>query len=66
MLAKEHGGQKLRDWARYIWDIVKSNGQKFTKEGKVLETDQENIDELEARAKKFAEALKTFEALEMV
>ncbi|MBR3665332.1 MAG: hypothetical protein IKN64_11900 [Desulfovibrio sp.] len=49
-----------------MWDILKGNGQMITKEGKLLETDEDNMNELEARAKKFFEKLKIFEALEMV
>lgn len=39
--------------ALFVWQILKSQSQKIIKEGKMLESDQENIAELESQASDF-------------
>ncbi len=65
LLAHASGESGAENLARYVWEILKGNGQLITKEGKVLKSDKDNIQELTARAKKFAERLKVLEMLEM-
>ena len=48
------GGQPT-DWARYVWDVISAQGQRLIKEGKTLETAEDNIAELTAQAQTFAE-----------
>ena len=55
LLARAQGGKSSDDWARTVWDILAAQGQRVTKDGKVLETAEENIAELASQAKEFAE-----------
>jgi SAM-dependent methyltransferase len=47
--------EKAPDHARFVWDLLKIQGQKLLKDGKVLETEEENLAELHERAQVFAE-----------
>jgi hypothetical protein len=38
-----------------VWGILQAQGQKLVKEGKTLETDEENLTELNDQARVFAE-----------
>jgi SAM-dependent methyltransferase len=48
------GGQPA-DWARNAWEIISAQGQRLIKEGKTLESAEDNIAELTAQAQTFAE-----------
>lgn len=54
MLAIKEGKQRPEDWASDAWSILAPQGQRLLREGKMLETDDENIAELILRAEKFA------------
>lgn len=55
-LAAQSGGQKTpEDWARAAWSILAAQAQKILKDGKALETPDENLAELTGQAKAFAE-----------
>ncbi|MGV1957251.1 class I SAM-dependent methyltransferase [Agrobacterium sp. 22-214-1] len=41
-------------WAQYAWSVLAPQGQKLLKEGRALETEEENLAELVARANAFA------------
>ncbi|MDP1670667.1 MAG: methyltransferase, partial [Alphaproteobacteria bacterium] len=43
------------EWAATTWQILASQGQRLLKDGKTLETPQENLDELTAQANNFAQ-----------
>lgn len=43
------------EFAKQVWQVVSSQGQKLIKEGKTLETLEENIAELTSQAKIFIE-----------
>ena len=49
------GREKAPDHARFVWDVLKIQGQKIVKDGKVLDTEEENLAGLAERAKLFAE-----------
>jgi SAM-dependent methyltransferase len=49
------GGGKPADWAAYVWNIISRQGQRLIKEGKTLETAEDNIAELTDQAQTFAE-----------
>lgn len=49
------GLQKHEDWAKYAWDIIKSQGHKLLKDGKQIESESENLQRLVNQAKKFAD-----------
>jgi SAM-dependent methyltransferase len=55
MLARAQGKQQPGEWAAFAWQTVSSQGQKLVKEGKTLETPEENLAELSAQATEFSE-----------
>jgi SAM-dependent methyltransferase len=54
LLAISQGKKKPEEWAQFVWQILSGQGQKIVKDGKTLELEQENLDELTEQAKKFA------------
>ena len=55
-LLSMHQGKKQPDhWAKDTWSILADQGQRLIKEGKTLESAQENLAELTAQAKEFSE-----------
>lgn len=42
-------------WAQVVWTILQAQGQKLLKEGKTLETAEENMAELTRQAEEFAQ-----------
>ncbi len=55
LLAQRQGLKQPNEWARFAWQILAQQGQKLLKEGTALESDQENLAELEAMACTFAD-----------
>jgi SAM-dependent methyltransferase len=55
LLAIRTGLQTPAEWASFVWAILSSQGQALVKDGKVLESDTENLAELTAQATAFAE-----------
>jgi hypothetical protein len=55
LLAISEGKERPKDWANSAWQILQSQAQKIVKEGKTLETPEENLTELTAQATAFAE-----------
>jgi hypothetical protein len=59
LLARSEGGPagsgQPADWARNAWEIISAQGQRLIKEGKTLESAEDNIAELTAQAQTFAE-----------
>jgi len=55
LLALSNGKKQPADWVRFVWQILQAQGQKLVKEGKTLETPEENLAELTAQAITFAE-----------
>ncbi len=53
LLARSQGKATPQAWAEFAWQIVSSQGQKLVKEGKTLETAEENLAELTAQAQEF-------------
>lgn len=51
----KQGLRTPNDWARFAWEQISVSGQKIVREGKALETPEENIAELTSLASKFAE-----------
>lgn len=50
-----HGRKQPEEWAQQVWQIFRAQGQSFVKEGKALQTAEENIAELTAQARTFAD-----------
>lgn len=55
LLSLAQGKQQPTDWAQATWPILAAQNQKLIKEGQILETSDENIAELQAQARLFAE-----------
>jgi len=53
LLARSQGKTTPQAWAEFVWQIVSSQGQKLVKEGKTLETAEENLAELTTQAQDF-------------
>ena len=53
VLAKAKGKKTPADWASFTWEILSNQGQKIVKDGKALETPEENLQELTEQAKTF-------------
>jgi len=55
LLARSQGKKQPAEWAEFVWQVLASQGQRLLKEGKALETAEENLAELTAQATTFAE-----------
>ena len=67
MMAIGQGKKKSEDWAAFTWQILAVQGQKIVKEGKTLETAEENLAELTAQAHDFAtKQLPIMKALQVI
>lgn len=55
LLARSQGLKQPSDWAQFVWNILAAQGQRIIKEGKQLETSEQNLAELNAQAKTFSE-----------
>jgi hypothetical protein len=54
VLAMQQGKEKPEDWAVFVSQILTTQGQKIVKEGKALETPEEQVAELTTQAHEFA------------
>ena len=55
LLAKSQGKKQPAEWAEFVWQVLTKQGQRIIKEGKTLETADENLAELTTQATTFAE-----------
>ncbi len=55
LLAMSEGKKQPGEWAQFVWHLLNIQGQKLVKEGKTLETDDQNLAELNEQAKMFAQ-----------
>ena len=55
LLAMSQGKKQSADWAALVWESLQAQGQKIIKDGKTLETPEENLKELTAQANVFAQ-----------
>ncbi len=55
LLAYSQGRKQPSEWAQAVWQVLSGQGQRIVKEGKTLETPEENLAELNDKAKTFAE-----------
>jgi SAM-dependent methyltransferase len=51
--ARAQGKKKPAEWAQAVWDVLWPQRQRLVKDGKTLETAEENLDHLTARAEEF-------------
>jgi hypothetical protein len=67
LLAMKDGHKLPADWARYAWGILSMQNQRLLKDGKALETAEENLADLSAQAEAFAaKQLPILKALQIV
>ncbi len=55
LLAKRQGKKQPAEWAQFVWQLLAAQRQKIVKDGKTLETAEENLAELTAQAQTFAD-----------
>ena len=55
LLAISQGKKQSAEWAQFVFEILDNQGQKIIKEGKALESAEENLAELNDLAQKFKE-----------
>jgi hypothetical protein len=55
LLARSEGKQQPAEWVQFAWQVLAAQGQTIIKDGKKLETPEENLAELNLRAQIFAE-----------
>ena len=66
LLALEQGKKKPEEWAGFVAEILAAQGQKIVKEGKPLETAEEQLAELTSQANEFAlKSLPIYKALQI-
>lgn len=53
--ARAQGRKQPGEWAAFAWDILNGQGQRIILEGKTLETEEENLAELNSQARTLAE-----------
>jgi hypothetical protein len=55
LLARQAGKKQPSEWAAAVWEILSTQGQRLIKDGKAIETADENIAELTSQATVFSE-----------
>ena len=55
LLARSQGHKQPTEWAQTAWQTVAGQGQRLIKQGKTLESAEENQAELAAQAQAFAD-----------
>lgn len=53
--AIQQGKKQPSEWAAAVWNVLAAQGQRLVKEGKTLETAEENLTELTKQATEFSE-----------
>ena len=62
----EAGADLPNDWAESAWRCLKEQGEKIVKDGKTLESDLENLNELKRAADAFAQRLPVLRRLKVL
>jgi hypothetical protein len=67
LLSMSQGKQQPEGWAKEVWSVLSSQNQRLLKEGKTLDSAEDNLNELTRQAKEFADKrLSVLKALEVV
>lgn len=67
VMAMGQGRKQPAEWAQFAWNILAIQGQRLLKDGKTIETAEENLAELTRQAKEFsAKQLPILKALQVV
>jgi SAM-dependent methyltransferase len=66
LLARSHGRRTVEELAQSAWELMAAQGQRMIKDGRALETPEQNLVELLAQARDFSEhRLPLFQALQI-
>jgi SAM-dependent methyltransferase len=67
LMAIGQGLKQPQQWAQFVWDILRQEGQRILKDGLVLENPEDMLIELKARAEEFSlKQLSILEALHII
>ena len=66
LLAQTPGKRSAQELAKFAWDTIKRQGQRMIKNGKPVQTDEDNIEEIGKLAEIFLSRLPILESLEVV
>ncbi len=67
LLARTQGKKQPAEWAAFCWQLLQAQGQRIIKDGKTLESPEENLAELTAQAQTFADKqLPILKALQII
>lgn len=55
LLARQQGQKTPEGWAQFVWQLLAAQGQSLVKDGKTLESAEDNLAELNRQATEFAE-----------
>lgn len=67
LLARQNGHKQPQDWADFAWKILSGQGQRLLKEGKAIESPEDNLAELLNQAQEFNDKqLPVLKALQVV
>jgi SAM-dependent methyltransferase len=55
LLAGQDGRKSPKDQAQFVWDLLAAQGQRIIKDGKTLESAEQNLDEILKQATEFAD-----------
>lgn len=55
LLAASQGKKQPTDWAQFVWQLLVAQGQKIVKDGKAIESAEDNLAELNKQATEFYE-----------
>lgn len=66
LLARRDGKKTPAEWAARVWEILQAQNQRIQKDGKALETPEENLAELTEQAKTFEKRLPVLKALMVI
>lgn len=55
LLARNMGKKQSAEWAHLVWTVLQAQGKRIVKDGKTLESAEENLTDLKRQADEFAE-----------
>jgi hypothetical protein len=55
LLAAQHAKETVREKVAFVWEVISAQGESLVKEGKALQTPDENIAQLTQEATAFVE-----------
>ena len=53
LLARSEGHRRAEDWAKYVWNLLLTQRQRIVKDGKAIESNEDNLAELQRQATEF-------------